>query len=93
MTIHVSKDVESSIEAAVRNGRFPSVEDAITAAWTAFDAPTQAPETAPPDPLSILEMVDELRKRVPPEEFAKLPTDGAKQLDHYLYGTPKRTDA
>jgi erythromycin esterase-like protein len=44
-------------------------------------------------PQSILEMVDELRKRVPPEEFAKLPRDGAKQLDHYLYGSPKRTDA
>ena len=42
---------------------------------------------------SILDMVDELRKRVPPEEFAKLPTDGARQLDHYIYGLPKRADA
>ena len=27
---------------------------------------------------------------VPPEEFAKLPVDGASQHDHYIYGTPKR---
>ena len=29
---------------------------------------------------------------VPPEELAKLPTDGASQHDHYIYGTPKRPD-
>jgi hypothetical protein len=54
-------------------------------------------ESDPPDtspaPKSILEMVDELRKKVPPEEFSKLPTDGARQLDHYLYGSPKRPPA
>ena len=27
---------------------------------------------------------------VPPEEFAKLPKDGADEHDHYLYGSPKR---
>jgi predicted component of type VI protein secretion system len=41
-------------------------------------------------PKTILEMVDELRQRVPAEEWAKLPKDGAKQLDHYIYKTPKR---
>ena len=46
-----------------------------------------------PAPKTILEMVDELRKKVPPEEFSKLPTDGAAQLDHYIYGTRKRPTA
>jgi Arc/MetJ-type ribon-helix-helix transcriptional regulator len=32
----------------------------------------------------------ELRARVPAEEWAKLPIDGASQHDHYIYGTPKR---
>ena len=27
---------------------------------------------------------------VPPEEFARLPRDGARQVDHYVYGLPKR---
>jgi hypothetical protein len=35
-------------------------------------------------------VLDELRKSVPPEEFAKLPRDGAEKLDHYLCGSPKR---
>ena len=34
-------------------------------------------------------MLDNL-KDVPPEEFASLPRDGASQVDHYLYGHPKR---
>ena len=28
--------------------------------------------------------------QVPPEERDKLPADGAAQIDHYLYGHPKR---
>jgi Arc/MetJ-type ribon-helix-helix transcriptional regulator len=104
MTVNVSKDVEESIRAAVLSGRFPSVDDAVTAAWLAFersgrvnDAPQvpaagreQGEGAAPP---GILEMVDELRRQVPPEEFAKLPPDGARQLDHYIYGSPKRPTA
>jgi hypothetical protein len=27
---------------------------------------------------------------VAPEEFARLPKDGASEHDHYLYGHPKR---
>jgi hypothetical protein len=27
---------------------------------------------------------------VPAEEFARLPKDGASEVDHYLYGHPKR---
>ena len=33
-------------------------------------------------------MLDNI-KDVPPEEFAKLPKDGASEHDHYLYGHPK----
>ncbi len=28
----------------------------------------------------------------PPEELDKPPVDGAAQIDHYLYGTPKRPE-
>ena len=29
-------------------------------------------------------------RKVPPEVMATLPTDGASQHDHYIYGWPKR---
>lgn len=32
-------------------------------------------------------------KRIPPEDVARLPTDGAHNLDHYLYGSPKKPEA
>jgi hypothetical protein len=38
----------------------------------------------------IWEVAADLRRSVPPEEWAKLPVDGAAQHDHYIYGTPKR---
>jgi hypothetical protein len=38
----------------------------------------------------IWEVVLENMKQLPAEQFARLPKDGASQLDHYLYGHPKR---
>jgi antitoxin component of MazEF toxin-antitoxin module len=40
----------------------------------------------------IWEEILDLVKDIPPEELDKLPTDGASQHDHYIYGTPKRPD-
>lgn len=45
----------------------------------------QYDETARP----IEDILMELASQVPEEEWDKLPKDGAKNLDHYLYGTPK----
>jgi hypothetical protein len=38
----------------------------------------------------ISQRIAEIMADVPPEEFAKLPKDGARQVDHYVYGLPKR---
>ena len=38
----------------------------------------------------IEEVLEELAAEVPDEEWEKLPADLTDQLDHYLYGTPKR---
>ncbi|HUT53828.1 MAG TPA: hypothetical protein VM658_10595 [bacterium] len=37
----------------------------------------------------IWEVVSEIGASVPEEEWAKVPTDLSKNLDHYLYGAPK----
>ena len=47
MNIHLPKDVESSIEAAVRGGRFASADDALAQAWRAFE---QEPRATPRSP-------------------------------------------
>lgn len=39
---------------------------------------------------TIWDKIDERVKRVPPEVWGRMPTDGAEQHDHYLYGAPKQ---
>ena len=46
-------------------------------------------QSAPPR-ARIWEKIAESSKRLPPEELAEMPEDGASQIDHYVYGTPKR---
>lgn len=38
----------------------------------------------------IWEVIEENMKQVPPEDLAALPKDGLSQIDHYVYGVPKR---
>ena len=40
----------------------------------------------------IGEIFEELSRQVPLEEWRKMPSDGAEQHDHYLYGSPKRSN-
>ena len=41
---------------------------------------------------SILEMFDEIHRSMPEGAFDELPTDGARNYKHYLYGFPKEED-
>jgi hypothetical protein len=38
----------------------------------------------------IWDRIAENMKNIPPEDLASLPEDGASQIDHYVYGVPKR---
>jgi antitoxin component of MazEF toxin-antitoxin module len=40
----------------------------------------------------IWERIAARAAETPPEEVDKLPADGAAQVDHYLYGHPKRPE-
>lgn len=53
----------------------------------------QADHPAPPALQTVKplwEIAADLLKDVPQEVLERLPTDGAAQHDHYIYGTPKR---
>ena len=47
-------------------------------------------EDAPPMQRRVWEVIAENMKRVPPEDLAQMPKDGLDQIDHYVYGVPKR---
>jgi hypothetical protein len=46
--------------------------------------------TEEPERQSLLEKLEAISKRVSDEVWEKLPTGGAENIDHYLYGAPKK---
>jgi predicted DNA-binding antitoxin AbrB/MazE fold protein len=52
----------------------------------------EAAEQSPNNEVPLWEQILSLTRDLPPEAFEGLPSDGASQHDHYLYGSPKRTD-
>ena len=64
--------------------------------WFLYLADQYSPDRPPPvsiedqDQHPIWEVIAENMKNVPLEDLALLPKDGASQIDHYLYGHPKR---
>lgn len=104
MTIQLPENLESHILAAVHNGRYASLDAAMAEAAALLvqrleqeQATTEQPATGaemPDKPYKpIWEVADDIRKGIPAEEWAKLPADGARQIDHYIYGSPKRPSA
>lgn len=45
---------------------------------------------APQSEQSVAELMREIWRDMPEDTLAKLPSDGASQVDHYVYGLPKR---
>jgi len=41
---------------------------------------------------TVAEIILDCMRNVPPEIMATMPTDGASQHDHYIYGWPKREE-
>jgi hypothetical protein len=81
-------DVPPPTEGWVQRRRevLPSSEKRIHTV-AAVEPPSDRPQQQPP----IWEVIAGNMKDVPPEDFAALPKDGLSQIDHYVYGTPKRT--
>ncbi|MFI5458622.1 MAG: hypothetical protein ACHRXM_24580 [Isosphaerales bacterium] len=98
MTIHLPKELESNILAAVHSGRYASLDAAMTEAASLLLGRLNQEQAQAERPAAsqakvhkpIWEEILELTADVPDEEWDKLPTDLAEQHDHYIYGTPKR---
>ncbi len=104
MTIKVPEDVEKSINHAVNEGRFASVDDAMTQAARLLlrsieqertssppDSPGPSFEGSPAKP--VWELFQEIFARIPDEIWDALPTDLSEEHDHYIFGTPKQNGA
>ena len=94
MTVHLPEDLERYVQAKVQSGRFASEEDAVTQALRQLQREDEA--SAPNGDLQsstvtpVWERIVQIMSKVPDSVIDQMPTDGAAQLDHYIYGTPKR---
>jgi len=86
ITVHFTNEEQAQVEAQASAAGL-SAED-----WLRRVACEQAsrPSAAPEAPRPISKVIAEIMSDVPEEELAKLPQDGAEQVDHYVYGHPKR---
>jgi hypothetical protein len=89
LNVVVRDEIEAILNArAVAQGVTPAriasqvLEDAL--------ASEIKPAEPPAEPRYIWDLIADNMRDVPHEEFEKLPTDGASQVDHYLYGSPKK---
>ncbi|MBV9267774.1 MAG: hypothetical protein JO061_16515 [Acidobacteriaceae bacterium] len=87
LTIHLAEDKEAALKAKAR-ARGVSAEQY---AEQVLDQDLEG-ATCPGEPARrhISDVIREIWDDLPEEAKAKLPADGATQVDHYVYGLPKR---
>jgi hypothetical protein len=86
-------DLSPEREAALRaqaQARGLSIEQwLLQLAEQSVPSPLQSEERRR-DARPIWEVIADRMKDVPADDLAALPKDGASQVDHYIYGLPKR---
>lgn len=88
MTIQITRpDVEALIQQHLQSGVFKDAEDLIFQVLQS-SATKAVPPSEAERPLSA--KIRDMWQDMPDEVRAKLPKDGASQIDHYVYGLPKR---
>ena len=104
MNVSLTDELRDFVRSKVESGAFPSEEAVLEEAVRRLrqddqnggqphvdGAPTVADREARPAVQKPLwQLIAEISRRIPDEEWAKLPDDASYQLDHYLYGAPKR---
>lgn len=80
----------TEVRARYSNGKLELLEPLnLTEGCEVTVTVTEESETAAE---SILEMFGRLHRKYPPETREPMPTDGARNYKHYLYGHPREGD-
>jgi len=96
MTVQLPEGLERFVRDLVHDGHYRSEDDVIGDALerlrrarehAAPPSSAAAPITGEPAWKRVLENM----QSVPDAVFDRIPADSSEQLDHYLYGSPRRT--
>ncbi len=90
MNISLSPELERLIAEKLRTGQYRSADDVIREGLELLQAKEKGvrPETSSNSD-SLADLFAAIAKDVPEEEWARIPSDLSKNLDHYLYGSEK----
>jgi len=91
VTIELSPDREAALRAQARALGL-SIEELLLRLADQAGTAAAMREGPKRDSRPIWEVITENMKLVPPEDLAALPRDGASQIDHYIYGSPKKAE-
>ena len=102
MNITLKPEQEKFIQEKLKSGKYNTIDEVIIEAFKllekqdsnyekTWEEASKNKSLASPDK-PIWEIADEIIAGIPKEVLDKLPTDGATQHDHYLYGSPKRQE-
>ena len=89
VTIELSPEKEAALKAQAQ-ARGLTVEQWLLKLAEQAGSLRVPMEQTSADSRPIWEIIVDNMKDVPPEDLAVLPKDGASQVDHYVYGHPKR---
>jgi hypothetical protein len=89
ITLPLQPQEEAKLVALAR-AKGVSTDTLVRQALDNILADVPAPGSKPASGTPIWEQIADNMRDALPEEFAKLPNDGASEHDHYLYGHPKR---
>ena len=89
ITLDIRPEIEAELNATARAQGLSAAQYAGRVLEQALAA-TPMPADKKSDTRPIWDVISANMASVPPEDFARLPTDGASEVDHYLYGHPKR---
>lgn len=77
----------------MQTGQYRSADEVIEKGLDLLEArDSSEAQHAGGDVRPIWEIVAEIGRSVPEEEWAKVPADLSVNLDHYLYGAPKKSE-
>lgn len=86
LILKLSDQQATALKAKAEAEGLSSVEE-----WIEKQAEPMAPSPPVERPLeTAAQIILDSMRDIPPEIMATMPTDGASQHDHYIYGWPKR---
>jgi len=92
VSILLNPDLEQRIAIKVQSGRYQSPAEVIQEGLDLLEARDDATQNSLNGEPPVWETIVSLGRQISEKEWARIPTDLAQNVDHYLYGTPKASE-